>query len=297
MRCEWKSLQAHRLIVHSIRSTAVPTAVLSLSRKAYPLKRYVIVGNGVAANTAATSIRKNDRSGVIRMYSRESYPFYYTPALPEYLAGEKEIQTCIIHDRSWYGKNDIDLHLETEIIHVYPEKKCVMTKGGDSYRYDRLLLATGGQSYVPPIPGIESEGVYTLRTLADAVTIRSRAMKSKKLITLGGGLLGLEASNGRRKAGMTVTVVERSSRLLPRQVDHVGGGMLRQQLEDRGFIFRLGCTTREIVSRKNRLCVCLDTGEDLYGDMVLISAGVRPEITLAQRLGLTIDKGGSRWTI
>jgi len=255
------------------------------------LKRYVIVGNGVAANTAATSIRKNDRSGVIRMYSRESYPFYYTPALPEYLAGEKEIQTCIIHDRSWYGKNDIDLHLETEIIHVDPEKKCVMTKGGDSYRYDRLLLATGGQSYVPPIPGIESEGVYTLRTLADAVTIRSRAMKSKKLITLGGGLLGLEASNGLRKAGMTVTVVERSSRLLPRQVDHVGGGMLRQQLEDRGFIFRLGCTTREIVSRKNRLCVCLDNGEDLYGDMVLISAGVRPEITLAQRLGLTVDKG------
>ena len=254
---------------------------------------YVIVGNGVAANTAAERIRKSDRAGVIRMFSREPYPFYYTPALPEYLAGEKEVQTCIIHDRSWYEKHDIDLHLETEITHVDPGEKRVVTQRGDSYRYDKLLLATGGRCYVPPITGSDCEGVFTLRTLADASALRARALQSKKLIAVGGGLLGLEAGNGLRKTGVDVTVVEVSSRLLPRQVDHTGSAMLREQLEDRGFTFRLGCTTREIVSRTNGkgLCVCLDTGEELYGDMVLISAGVRPEIMLAQRLGLDIDKG------
>jgi nitrite reductase (NADH) large subunit len=252
---------------------------------------YLIIGNGVAGNSAAESIRKIDSQGKILMFSKEKYYFYYIPALPEYLSGEKQVKDFTIHDEKWYEKNRIGLYLATEITAIDSSSKTVATKSGEKFRYDKLLLACGGNSFVPPIKGSDSEGVFTLRTVADAEAIKKKAKQSKKAVVIGGGLLGLEAGNGLRKIGLEVSVVEFSPRLLPRQTDSPGAAILQKQMEEMGFRFYLGAKTQEIVGGKGGLWVCLEGGEKLSADLVLISAGVRPEISLAKSLGLKIDKG------
>jgi len=251
---------------------------------------YLIIGNGAAANAAAETIRHIDRDGSIQMFTKETFPFYYTPALPEYLSGERQLKNLLVHDLPWYEKNRIDLHLDTEVTGVDPSRKIVQTKAGDAYPFDRLLLATGATCRIPPIKGADRDGVFTLRTLADADAIIEKAKAAKRLVLIGGGLLGLEAGNGLRKRGMQVTVVEFFPRLLPRQTDVPGAAVLQRQMEAMGFSFRLGARTKEIVETGEELAVHLEDGEPLKTDMILISAGVTPETALARRLGLNIGR-------
>ena len=255
------------------------------------MTRYLIIGNGIAANSAAESLRAQDQQGAITMVTREGCPFYYTPALPEYLAGEKDLKGITIHPLEWYSRRQIDLRLNTTVTSIDPDAHCVVTASGEQIAYDRLLLAAGGHSFVPPIPGADHEGVYTLRTVADADAIRTRLTRGGRLVLIGGGLLGLEAGNGLRKAGMQVTVVEFFPRLLPRQMDTDGATMLQQRMEQMGFSFFLGARTKEITPDNRQLAVRLESGETLPADMVLISAGVRPELELARQIALPIDKG------
>jgi nitrite reductase (NADH) large subunit len=252
---------------------------------------YLIIGNGVAGNAAAETIRKHDPKGKIAVFSRESQPFYYVPALPEYLAGDKAADQIIIHPQSWYDQHRIDLYLDTRVSKIDPAQKFVETDQGERFPFDKLLLATGGNSFVPPIKGADSAGVFTLRTLADADRIKQAAAGAKTAVLIGGGLLGLEAGNGLRKMGLKVTVVEFFPRLLPRQMDVAGAAILARQMEDLGFTFHLGAKTQEIVPGPDGLQVNLESGEKIKGGLVLISAGVRPDLSLAQALGLDIDKG------
>ena len=252
---------------------------------------YIIIGNGIAANTAAENIRKIDRTGKILLFSRETYYFYYVPALPEYLSGEKQVQNITIHNEQWYNQNTIEIHLGTEITAVDAVQKTVTTGNGQMYAYDKLLLATGGYSFIPPRKGVPADGIFALRTIDDANKIKERAQKSKKLVLIGGGLLGLEAGNSLRKLGIEVSVVEFFTRLLPRQMDGPGAALLQKQMEQMGFKFYLDARTREIIQEKGGFVVCLEGGEKIPTDMVLVSAGVRPEVTLARSLGLEIDKG------
>jgi nitrite reductase (NADH) large subunit len=256
------------------------------------MTKYLIIGNGVAGNMAADAIRRHDPQGAITMFALEDYPFYYVPALPEFLAGERELPRLFIHNLAWYQQNRIDLHLKTAVTAVDPVKKVVTTARGDQFPYDKLLLATGSYSFVPPIKGAgDTEGVFTLKTIADADQIKACAPKCREAVLIGGGLLGLEAGNGLRKAGMKVTVVEFFPRLLPRQMDVDGAAILQRQIEEMGFSFHLGTTTKEITRDAKCLKVHLESGTVLATDLVLISAGIRPELSLAKALGLVIDKG------
>jgi nitrite reductase (NADH) large subunit len=252
---------------------------------------YLIIGNGVAGNAAAENIRKHDPDGKIVIFSRESRPFYYVPALPEYLAGEKAADQITLHQQGWYDQRRIDLYLDTRVTRIDAAQKFVETGQGQRFPYDKLLLATGGNSFVPPIQGADSAKVFSLRTLADADRIKEATEGAKTVVLIGGGLLGLEAGNGLRKLGLKVIVVEFFPRLLPRQMDAAGAAMLAQQMEDMGFTFYLGAKTKEITPGPDGLTVNLESGEKLKGDLVLISAGVRPDLSLAQTLGLDIDKG------
>lgn len=150
------------------------------------MTRYLIIGNGVAGNSAAESIRKIDPAGKIRMFSKGKNYYCYTPALPEYLAGEKQVKDFTIHDAKWYEKNRTELFLETEITRIDPAQNRAFTPKGEKFTYDSLLLACGGKSFVPPIPGSSSYGVFTLRTVDDAEAIRHRAREAKRAVVIGG---------------------------------------------------------------------------------------------------------------
>jgi nitrite reductase (NADH) large subunit len=254
------------------------------------MNRHVIVGLGIAGISAARKIREVDKEGAIDIFTKEAYPFYYRPRLPDYVAGEVEVKGFIVNPASWYEKERITLHLEEGVSRVDPDKHEVETVKGETFAYDRLLLATGGNSFVPPIKGSDKEGVFALRNVADADRIKAYAAKSKKLILIGGGLLGLEAGNGLRKAGLKVAVMERSLRLLPRQTDPACSEILKAKMEEMGFTIMLEARSAEILGDKKVEGLRLESGETVSGDMILISAGVRPELGLAQAIGLEIDK-------
>jgi nitrite reductase (NADH) large subunit len=253
--------------------------------------RYIIIGNGVAGTSAAAHIRKIDSNGQITILSEEAYPFYTKIRLPEFLSGEVDEQKLIIRKSEWYRELKIELLLDTGVSGIDIDKKTVLTAGGNM-AYDRLLLATGGISFVPPIPGADRKGVFTLRTLADAIAIRAFAQPAnKRVLLIGGGVLGLEAGNGLRKAGHTITVAEVFPRLLPRQMDHDGASILQSRMEQLGFQFYLGAQSKEIIGNDAAEGLILNDGTCITCDMVIISAGVRPNAVLAKALGLKIEKG------
>jgi nitrite reductase (NADH) large subunit len=166
-----------------------------------------------------------------------------------------------------------------------------MTANDGVYPYDRLLIATGGISFVPPIPGSDRKGVFTLRTIRDADEIIAYAEGVKKVVLIGGGVLGLEAGNSLRKTGHEVTVVEFFPRLLPRQMDPEGAGVLKAQMEGMGFKFYLGAKSKEIFGDEGAKGLRLEDGTEIDGDLIIVSAGVRPQAALCKSLGLTISKG------
>lgn len=181
--------------------------------------------------------------------------------------------------------------LNTAVSSVDKDKKQVITAHGRAIAYDKLLLATGGISFVPPIPGSDKQGVFTLRTIRDADRIINYAEGKKRVILIGGGVLGLEAGNSLRKIGHEVTVIEFFPRLLPRQMDPAGADILRTQMEGMGFSFYLGAKTKEITGGERAERVILEDGTVIQGDLVIISAGVRPRAELPEKLGMTMNKG------
>ena len=143
---------------------------------------YLIIGNGVAGNAAAENIRKLDPEGKIVMFSKEARPFYYVPALPEYVAGDKASGPDHHPSQDWYDQRRIELHLATPVTQIDAAQKLVETDKGERFPFDKLLLATGGKSFIPPMQGADSPGVFTLKTLADADRIKQAAAGAKTAV-------------------------------------------------------------------------------------------------------------------
>jgi nitrite reductase (NADH) large subunit len=255
------------------------------------MANYLIIGNGVAGTTAAENIRKLDKSGKITVATEESTPFYYRMRLPELISGDVTEDKLIARKDQWYKDQGIGLMLDTRIQGANPSKKVVMTQGQQEIPYDRLLVATGSRSFVPPMKGADKKGVFALRTIQDAREIVAWAKNVQKIVLIGGGLLGLETGNALRKFGKNLAVVEFFPRLLPRQLDVAGAGRLQKIMEGMGFVFRLGAKTQEIKGEDRVTGVLLEGGEMLPAEMVIISAGVRPALELAKALNLDQDKG------
>ncbi|MBU2549573.1 MAG: FAD-dependent oxidoreductase [Proteobacteria bacterium] len=255
------------------------------------MTRYVIVGNGVAANTAAEKIRSTDPAGRVTLFSEEPEPFYYRVRLPDVVAGEVELSRITLHALNWYEKNAIDFRPGETVTEVDTRTGSVLGSGGGRVEYDALLLATGARGFIPPVPGTDKNGVFALRSYADARAIAARAVQVKEAVLIGGGLLGLEAGYGLTRLGLTVRVVEFFDRLLPRQMDPAGAVKLQKFLEGLGFSFYLGARTREITGRDEAEGLALEDGQTVPGGLILFSAGIRPNLDLARGMGLEVDKG------
>jgi len=255
------------------------------------MNHYLIVGNGVAGTTAAETIRMKDKNGRITILTDEDIPFYYRIRLSEYLSGDLSEQDLVAKGSSWYLYQGIDLKLNARVVAAEPEEKVVIFENGERISYDSLLIATGSHSFIPPIKGADKKGVFALRSIQDARDISAYGKEIEEVVLIGGGLLGLEAGNALRKCVKKVTVVEFFPRLLPRQLDREGAKRLQKMMEEMGFSFRLGAKTKEITGKDLVDGVLLEGGEKLSTAMVIISAGVRPNMELAESLGLDRDKG------
>jgi len=253
--------------------------------------RYAIIGAGVAGTTAAQAVRETDPEGEIRVFTQEPYAFYTRIRLPELVAGRVAPERLILKGEAWFRENRIDLHVGERVTEVRKDPLTVVS-GKAAYPVDRLLLATGGYAFVPPLPGSDLDGVFTLRTMDDALRIAQRAKGASKAVVIGGGLLGLEAGNGLRLLGLRVAVAEVAQRLLPRQTDPQGAVVLRGAMEKMGFEFHLGAQSKEIQAEGGQARrLLMGDGRTLEGDLFLISAGVRPYLELARQLGLEVGLG------
>ncbi len=250
--------------------------------------RIVIVGLGAAGANAARTIAAAGRAGVqVDIYGAEPYLYYARPKLPAYLAGEIDLGDLYFYPQAWYNEQRIAVHTGARAARIDAAAQRLILAEGTSVPYDRLLVATGASAFLPPIPGAGRPGVFTLRTIQDVHEMRAYAGDCRRAAVIGGGLLGLEAARGLRALGLEVTVLERGPWLLQRQLDAEGGAIFGRQVEGLGIAVEVNADTEHIEPG----AVVLKSGLRVPGDLVLIAAGVRANLELAQASGLAANRG------
>lgn len=252
--------------------------------------RYVVIGNGVAGTTAAIDLARRE-TGEVVIYTAEPHPFYFRPRLPHFVAGEVAREDLYARSLSWYQEKGIEVHLGSPVVDLMCQQKRIRTADGAEVPYDRLLLATGGVPFIPPIEGVNKRGVFTLRTLDDARAIREYAARCQEAVVIGGGLLGLETARGLKVQGLSVTALEFFPRLCPRQLDQEGADVFQGMIERLGIEVGLSAETQVLAGDDGMERVILKDGREFPAQMVVIATGVRPDTELAASAGLETDRG------
>src|SRR5215216_4601774 len=213
--------------------------------------KLVCVGNGMAGvRTVEELLKIAPDLYDITVFGAEPHPNYNRILLSPVLAGEQTIDEIVLNPLSWYDENNIQLHLGKKVVDVDRRRRMVRAEDGTEAEYDRLLLATGSNPFILPVPGKDLDGVIAYRDIADTNTMIEAAGKYKHAVVIGGGLLGLEAANGLMLRGMQVTVVHIMPWLMERQLDDVAAKLLQKSLEDRGLKFMIGAQTQALIGDK-----------------------------------------------
>ena len=255
-------------------------------------EKLVLVGNGMAGVRTLEELLKHGTDQYdITVIGSEPHPNYNRIMLSPVLASEKTIDDIILNSREWYEENDIELITGDTVTEISRVKRAVITESGKELSYDRVLLATGSNPFIIPVPGADKDGVIGFRDIADVETMLAATREYKNAVVIGGGLLGLEAANGLMKQGMNVTVVHLLDALMERQLDKPASAMLKASLEERGLTFLMEAQTAEIVGDKRVSAVKFADGSQVDADLVVMAVGIRPSIELAQKAGIYCERG------
>jgi nitrite reductase (NADH) large subunit len=265
----------------------LPSSVLAQRQK------LVVVGNGMAGVRAVEELLKLTPDLYdITIFGSEPHPNYNRILLSPVLAGEQTVDEIILNPLAWYAENGITLHTGRTVTAIDRVRRVVQATNAagevTEAAYDRLLLATGSNPFILPVPGKELAGVIAYRDIADTQAMIDAATRYRHAVVIGGGLLGLEAANGLMLRGMQVTVVHLGPWLMERQLDKVAGGLLQQSLEARGLRFAMGAQTEALIPDASGrvMAVRFKTGEEIPADLVVMAAGIRPNTALAVQAGL-----------
>jgi nitrite reductase (NADH) large subunit len=224
------------------------------------------------------------------LLTREPCAPYYRLSLTRYLAGEIDAPRLIAHSPAWWAQHNIDLVLETDLLEVDRSKRELRTSRG-TIAYDRLVAATGARSFLPPLSNAMVHGVTPLRSLVDARFVLRHASADTHVVVVGGGVLGLETAYGLSRKGCQVTVCEGAKQLLPRQLDAPSAAIFQKHLESKGIGFVLGDMPSEVVGDEIARGLKLASGAQLEAEVIIVSAGVRPNSLVWRNSGLRVDRG------
>ncbi|GAO23172.1 nitrite reductase (NAD(P)H), large subunit [Alicycliphilus sp. B1] len=260
--------------------------------------RLVMVGNGMAGvRTLEELLKIAPDLYDITVFGAEPHPNYNRILLSPVLAGEQTVDEIVLNDWSWYQEHGIALHAGHTVTAVDRARRLVHARGpgGEavSAPYDRLILATGSNPFMLPIPGKDLAGVLAYRDIADTQAMIDAAAKYRSAVVIGGGLLGLEAANGLMKRGMQVTVVHAGEWLMERQLDPVAGRMLQKALQERGMRFLMQAQTQELLGDGDGRvrAVRFKDGSEAPADLVVMAVGIRPNTALAESMRLHVERG------
>jgi nitrite reductase (NADH) large subunit len=256
--------------------------------------KLVLIGNGMAGvRTLEELLKIAPDLYDITVFGAEPHPNYNRILLSPVLAGEQTIEQIILNPLAWYAEQGITLHTGKKVTAIDRVKRVIVAEDGSTAPYDRLLIATGSNPFILPVPGKDLLGVVAYRDIADTEAMIDAAAKYKHAVVIGGGLLGLEAANGLKQRGMDVTVVHLMPWLMERQLDDTAGKLLQKSLEARGIKFLIGAQTAELVAAASGRvgAVRFKDGSEAPADLVVMAAGIRPNTALAESAGLLCNKG------
>ncbi len=262
-------------------------------------RRLVVIGNGMAGARFVEELiaRGGGERWDVAMFGDEPYGNYNRILLSGVLAGSQKPEEIFINPLAWYAKNEVRLHAGIRATAIDAAQRVVHGTEGISEPYDALVIATGSSAFIPPMEGIRTaearlkDGVFVFRTLDDCHALVQRASTTFRAAVIGGGLLGLEAARGLLERRVDVHVVHLMEHLMDLQLDPTGSAILRRALEKMGLKVRLGTKTRAILGDERVTGLQFDDGSTLECDMVVISAGIRPNTELAREAGLKVERG------
>ena len=286
-------------------------------RTAQRTRKLVVIGNGMAGMKVVEDLLQIAPNAYeVTVFGAEPHPNYNRILLSPVLAGEKTVQDIVLNPFEWYREKGVTLHVDDPVVSIDRRRRVVVAKSGKVVNYDRLLLATGSNPIVLPIPGNDLPGVVTFRDLQDVDHMLQATRTHKKAVVIGGGLLGLEAANGLMKQGMDVTVVHLLDTLMERQLDRAAASMLKESLEKRGLKFVMPARTVAVLGERRTAdggrceeaglatanspqptasdrvrAIRLEDGTEIEADLVVMAAGIRPNTELAKAAGLRCDRG------
>ncbi|MHB8743034.1 MAG: nitrite reductase large subunit NirB [Sulfuricaulis sp.] len=255
-------------------------------------EKLVVIGNGMAGmRTVEELLKLAPEKYAITVFGAEPHVNYNRILLSPVLAGEKQPHDIVLNSEAWYAEHGITLYHGRRIERLDRRTRTVTAADGTQTPYDRLLLATGSDPFILPLPGKDLPGVVSFRDLADVDAMLTAAKQFRHAVVIGGGLLGLEAANGLLKQGMKVTVIHLGAVLMDRQLDGVAGDMLKKSLEQRGIRFLLEAKTAELIGKQRVQAVRLADGTEVTADLVVMAVGIRPNFALAKSAGIYCEQG------
>ncbi len=257
-------------------------------------KRIVVIGNGMVGYKFCEKLCEFDTAGQFELVvlCEEPLPAYDRVQLTSYFEEGKTVDDLLMAPLDWYKSKGIDLRVEETGTRIDREKRIVHTSEGATIAYDYVVLATGSEPFVPPVPGMDKPGVFVYRTIADLDAIIAYAKDSKSAAVIGGGLLGLEAAKAVHDLELDTHVVEFAPRLMPRQVDGLGGALLADRIRELGVSVHLNMQTTAVLGNGKSSGLRFKDGERLDVDMIVVSAGIRPRDEIAREAGLKVGERG-----
>ena len=252
----------------------------------------IVIGNGMAGCRAVEEILERDASKFrITIFGAEPRVNYNRIMLSPLLAGEKSFDDIIINGQEWYDDNSIELVAGDSVVAIDRAAKTVTSRSGRVETYDKLILATGSDPFIIPVPGHDLQGVISFRDMDDVGSMLRAASGGGDAVVIGGGLLGLEAAHGLSLRGMKVTVIHLMNTLMERQLDEAAGWLLKTELEKRGQQILTTADTAEIYGDGKVEGVRLKDGKEIPASIVVMAVGIRPNVKLARDAGLAIGRG------
>jgi len=252
--------------------------------------RYLIIGNSAAGISAAKSIRKADRNGIITIVSDEGEYGYSRIAIPEIIKGKFSKDKVTLCHEDFYTSLDIRLRINSMVKSIDPEKNTVVLDDNRKLTYDKLLIASGASPLFPDIKGIDKDGIYGVRNLKDLEKIKSGLSQGKRVTILGGGLVGLKTAEALVKLGYKITIIELLDRILPLRLDHICSEMLTEEVTSQGIRIILNSTIQEILGRERVESVIVNE-ERIPTDILIMAIGVKPNCDFLADSKIEIQDG------
>ncbi|MGX5736087.1 NAD(P)/FAD-dependent oxidoreductase [Bosea thiooxidans] len=252
----------------------------------------IIVGNGMAATRLADELSRQALGRyAVAVIGDEPRLAYNRVLLSPLLAGEIGEPEIELKPAAWWQARGVSMFYGKPVTSIDRAAKSVTLADGLVLPYGKLVLATGSRPLMPPVPGLDLPGVASFRDVADVAQFRMVAATGARVVVIGGGLLGLEAAYGLARIGGKVTVLHLADRLMERQLDREGAGLLAREIAARGIDIRLNCTAERFVGKSRVEAVELIDGSMIPADLVVVAIGVRPRVDLAVATGLDVNRG------